>query len=109
MAISCYLQAEEGPNIGYRKRMHQYGKDYGLFQLEEQHLACQVRSILKQGKLSKVEIEGLKRQTEQLHCLRRLQLELVIKLRALAKTFTAKRLKLLLKNSKQSSVQYFLK
>ena len=67
MAISCYLQAEEGPNIGYRKRMHQYRKDYGLFQLEEQHLACQVRSILKQGKLSKVKIEGLKRQTEQLH------------------------------------------
>ena len=30
-------------------------------------MACQVRSILKTGKLSKVEIESLKRQTERLH------------------------------------------
>ena len=67
MAILCYLRAKEGPNIGYRKRMHQYWKDYGLFELEEQHLACQVRSILKTGKLSKVEIEGLKRQIKKLH------------------------------------------
>ena len=37
MAILCYLQAKEGPNIGYRKRMHQYWKDYGLFDPEEQH------------------------------------------------------------------------
>ena len=56
MAILCYFQATEGPNIGYRKRMHQYWKDYGLFELEEQHLECQVRSILKTSKLSKVEI-----------------------------------------------------
>ena len=67
MAILCYLQAKEGPNIGYRKRMRQYWKDYGLFELEEQHLACQFRSILKTGKLSKVEIEGLKRQFKKLH------------------------------------------
>ena len=67
MAILCYLQATERPNIGYRKRMHQSWKDYGLFELEEQHLACQVRSILKTGKLSKVEIEGLKRQIKKLH------------------------------------------
>ena len=40
MAILYYLQAKEGPNIGYRKRMHQYWKDYGLFELKEQHLAC---------------------------------------------------------------------
>ena len=67
MAILCYLQAKEGPNIGYRKRMHQYWKDYGLFELEEQHLARQVRSILKTGKLSKVEIVGLKMQIKKLH------------------------------------------
>ena len=30
-------------------------------------MACQVRSILKTGKLSKVEIEGLKRQIKKLH------------------------------------------
>ena len=60
MAILCYLQAKGVPNIVYRKRMHQYCKDCGLFELGEQHLACQSKSILKTGKLS---IEaGLKRQ-----------------------------------------------
>ena len=67
MAISCYLQAKEGPNVSYGKIMHQYWKNYGLFELEEQHLACQVRSILKTRKLSKVGIEGLKRQIKKLH------------------------------------------
>ena len=47
--------------------MHQYWKDYGLFELEEQHLTCQITSILKTDKLSKVEIEGLKRQIKKLH------------------------------------------
>ena len=61
----CNLQSKEGPNIGYRKRLHQYWKDFGLF--EEQHLAYQVRSILKTSKLSKVEIERLQWQIEQLH------------------------------------------
>ena len=55
MAILCNLQAKEGPHIGYRKRMHQYWKDDGL------------RSILKTSKLSKVEIERLKRQIKQFH------------------------------------------
>ena len=27
MAILCYLQVKEGPNIGYRKIMYQYWKD----------------------------------------------------------------------------------
>ena len=52
MAILCNSQAEKGPNIRYRKRRHHYLKDYGLFELQEQHLAYQVRSILKTGKLS---------------------------------------------------------
>ena len=47
--------------------MHQYWKDYGLFELGEQHLTCQVRSILKAGKLGKVEKEDLKRQIKKLH------------------------------------------
>ena len=55
MAILCNLQAKIGPHIGYRKRMHQYWKDDGL------------RNILKTGKLSKVEIERLKRQIKQFH------------------------------------------
>ena len=67
MTLLCKLQAKEVPNIGYRKRMYQCWKDDGLFELQEQHLAYQVRSILKTGKLSKVEIERLKRQIKQLH------------------------------------------
>ena len=38
-----------------------------MFELQEQHLVYQVRSILKTGKLSKVEIERLKRQIKLLH------------------------------------------
>ena len=67
MAILCNLQAKEGPNVGYRKRMHQYWKDDGVFELQGQHLAYQVRIILKTGKLSKVAIEHLKREIKQLH------------------------------------------
>ena len=61
------MQAKEGPNIEYRKRMHQHWKDYGLFELQKQHLAYQVRSILKTGKPFKVEIKRLKRQIKQLY------------------------------------------
>lgn len=41
--------------------MHQYEKDYGLFELEEQEFTYQVRTIMKTDKLSKVEVVGLKR------------------------------------------------
>ena len=47
--------------------MHQYWKDYELFELEEQHMVCQVRNTLKTDKLSKVRIEYLKMQIMQLH------------------------------------------
>ena len=47
--------------------MHQYWKDDGLFELQGQHLTYQIRSILKTGKLSKVEIERLKGHIKQLH------------------------------------------
>ena len=67
IAILSCLQAKERPNIGYRKRMHQYWKDYGMFELVKQHLVCQVRSILKTGKLSKVETEVPKKQIKKLH------------------------------------------
>ena len=34
IAILCCLQAKEELNIGYRKRMHQYWKDYGMYELD---------------------------------------------------------------------------
>ena len=67
MAILCNLQAKEGRNIGYKKRLHKYWKGDGLLELQEHHLTYQIRSILKTGKLSKVEIERLKGQIKQLH------------------------------------------
>lgn len=42
--------------------MHQYWKDYGKVVIDNQHLACQVRSSLKTVILSEVETKGLKRQ-----------------------------------------------
>ena len=67
MAILCNLQAKEGQNIGYKKRMHKYWKGDGMFELQEHQLAYEIRSILKTGKLSKVKIERLKGQIKQLH------------------------------------------
>ena len=40
--------------------MHQHWIDRGRFEIEEQHPACQIRSILKSKKLSEVEIEALR-------------------------------------------------
>ena len=40
--------------------MHQYWIEKGRFEIEGQHLACQVRSILKTKKLSEVEMEALR-------------------------------------------------
>ena len=67
MAILCNLQAKEETDIGYRKRTRQYWKNYALFELQEQHLPYQVKIFLKTGKLSKIEVKGLKRQIKQLH------------------------------------------
>ena len=41
--------------------MHQYWIEEGIFGIEEQHLACHVRSIVKTNKWSKVEIQTLRR------------------------------------------------
>ena len=40
--------------------MHQYWIEGGRFEIEEQHPACQVRSILKTKKMSEVEMEALR-------------------------------------------------
>ena len=53
--------------MGIERECVQYWKDDGLFELQKQHLAYQVKSILNTGKLSEVEIERLKRPMKQLH------------------------------------------
>ena len=62
MVLLSYLLTKEGLDIGYIRRMYKYCKDYRLFELEEQHLVCHIRSTFKTDKLSKVEVEGLMRQ-----------------------------------------------
>ena len=56
-----YLKAKEEGHRRYRKRMHQCWKEEGSFEIEEQHLACQVRSILKTKKLPEFKIAALRR------------------------------------------------
>ena len=55
-AISCYLKATKESKRGYRKRMYNLWKEMGKFEIEEQHLACQVRSIFKNKRLTEVGI-----------------------------------------------------
>ena len=58
-AITCYLTGRGEGQRRYRKGMHQYCIEEGRFEIEVQHQACQVRSILKIEKLSEVEIDAL--------------------------------------------------
>ena len=59
--IVCFLKAQMDGKRGYRRRMHQNWRDLGLFEISEQHLACQVRSLLKAEKFTAIELEELKR------------------------------------------------
>ena len=49
-----------GSKKGY-KRMEQVMQDLALLEPGEQHMACQVISVFRTGKLSEVEIECIKR------------------------------------------------
>lgn len=49
-----------GSKKGY-KRMQQVMQDLALLEPGEQHMACQVISVFRTGKLSEVEIEYIKR------------------------------------------------
>ena len=59
-AVTFYLKAKEEAQRGYRKQMHKYWTEDVSFWIEEQHLTCQVRSILKPKILSEVAIEALR-------------------------------------------------
>ena len=58
-AISCYLKATKKSKQGYRKRIYNLQNEIGMFEIEEQHLACQVRSIFKNKRLTEIEIQQL--------------------------------------------------
>ena len=46
--LSCYLKAMKELKKGYRERMHNLWNEMRMFEIEEQHLACQVRNIFQQ-------------------------------------------------------------
>ena len=56
---------EEGkPVRGYRQRMFREWRDRGLFESTEQRVCDQARAIRKNGWLSQLELETIKRQVE---------------------------------------------
>ena len=44
-AISCYLKATKESKQRFRKQMHNLWNGMEMFEIEEQHLACQVHNI----------------------------------------------------------------
>ena len=67
--MECFYRSKpfdkEGkPVIGYRQRMFREWRDRGLFESTEQHLCDQARAIRKNGWLSQLELEAIKRQVE---------------------------------------------
>ena len=67
VVIECFYRSklfdEEGkPVRGYRQRMFREWRDRGLFESTEQRVCGQARAIRKNGWLSQLELEAIKRQ-----------------------------------------------
>ena len=70
VVIECYLRSrpvnENGvPIRGYRQRMFRVWQEIGLFEATEQRICDQARAIRKNGWLSELEIEMIKRKISQ--------------------------------------------
>ena len=73
VVMRCYLKSDPvnengAPIRGYRKRMFRIWQEIGPFESTEQRVCDQARAIRKNGWLSEVEIELLKRQIEIEDC-----------------------------------------
>ena len=64
-AISCYLKATKESKRGYRKRKYDLLNESGMFEIEQQHLACQVRSIFKIKRLTEIKIQQFRKEIEK--------------------------------------------
>ena len=69
IVMECFYRSkpfdEEGkPVRGYRQRMFREWRDRGLFESTEQRVCDQARAIMKNGWLSQLELEAVKRQVE---------------------------------------------
>ena len=70
VVMECYLKSKpmnvNGVRIrGYRQWMFRVWKEIGLFKSTEQRICDQARAILKNGWLSELEIEVIKRKIRQ--------------------------------------------
>ncbi|XP_067023908.1 uncharacterized protein [Acropora muricata] len=70
VVMECYLKSkpvnENGvPIRGYRQRMFRVWQEIGLFESTEQRICDQARAIRKNGWLSELEIEAIKRKINQ--------------------------------------------
>ena len=69
VVMECFYRSkpfdEEGKHVRrYRQRMFREWRDRGFFESTEQHLCDQARAIRKNGWLSQLESETIKRQVE---------------------------------------------
>ena len=66
-STSCYLKATKESKRGYRKlyrKMYNLWNEMGMFEIEEEHLACQVRSIFKNKRNTQIEFQQLQEEIE---------------------------------------------
>ena len=61
VVIKLLQERKKGGSKRIKKQIHQYWIEGGRVEIEEKHLPCQVRNILKTKKFLKVEIEALRR------------------------------------------------
>ena len=65
VAVKCKLRVEaEGIDRGVGSKVHEYWEEKNMFDIEEKILMNQIRTIIKKGWLTKVEIETIKRRVE---------------------------------------------
>ena len=64
-SISRYLKALKESKRGYRKQMDNIWNKMGMFEIEEQHLECQVCSIFRNSRFTEIEIQQLCREIEK--------------------------------------------
>ena len=63
--ISCNLKLAKENKLRYRKQMHTLWNETWMFKSEEQHLACQNRSFLKNNRVTEIEIQQLQREIKK--------------------------------------------
>ena len=61
-AISYYLKVTKKSRRGYRRQIKSLCNEIGMFEIEEQHLACPIRCIFKNNRRTGIEVQQLWRE-----------------------------------------------